>query len=259
MMSGRYTDKVVLVTAAASGIGAATAEAFAREGARLMLSDINTAGGEEMVERLRKNGAEARFMRADATVEQDVERLVRSTVETFGALHVAANVVGDAHPQAAGPEFHNQSLLGWEATLAISLRSTFLSMKHEITYLIEHGGGAICNVTSLSGLLHVPEAGAAYAAAKAGVIRLTKFAAVNYADRGIRANCIAPGVTPTPAYYKGGPEAAKMLIERMLEGHAIKRSIDPAEQAAAILWLCSNDAAMVTGQVLAVDGGWTAR
>ena len=111
----------------------------------------------------------------------------------------------------------------------------------------------------MAGLLHVPESGAAYAAAKAGVIRLTKFAAINYAERGVRANCVAPGVTPTPAYYKAGPEGARMLIERMLEGHAIKRIIEPGEQAAAILWLCSPEAAMVTGQVLAVDGGWTAR
>jgi NAD(P)-dependent dehydrogenase (short-subunit alcohol dehydrogenase family) len=258
-MSERYTNKVVLVTAGASGIGAATVDAFAREGARIMVSDINAAGGEALVERLRSGGTEARFLRADATIEEDVDRLIRTTVETFGALHVAANVVGDVHPGAAGPEFHMQSLLSWEATLAVSLRSVFLSMKHEIAYMIDHGGGVICNVTSLSGLLHVPESGAAYAAAKAGVIRLTKFAAVNYAERGVRVNCIAPGVTPTPAYYKAGPEGAKMLIERMLEGHAIKRVIEPGEQAAAILWLCSNDAAMVTGHVLAVDGGWTAR
>jgi NAD(P)-dependent dehydrogenase (short-subunit alcohol dehydrogenase family) len=223
------------------------------------VSDIDDVGGEALVERLRSGGVDARFLRADATIEEDIVRLIRTTVETFGALHVAANVVGDVHPGAAGPEFHLQSLLSWEATLAVSLRSVFLSMKHEVAHMIDHGGGAICNVTSLAGLLHVPESGAAYAAAKAGVIRLTKFAAINYAERGVRINCIAPGVTPTPAYHKAGPEAAKMLIERMLEGHAIKRVIEPAEQAAAILWLCSSDAAMVTGHVLAVDGGWTAR
>lgn len=259
MTSQRFADKVVLVTAGASGIGAATVEAFAREGARVMVSDINAPAGEAMAERLRTGGTDARFVRADATVEEDIARLIRSTIETFGALHVAANVVGDVHPEAAGPEFHQQSLAGWDATLAVSLRSTFLSMKHEVAHMIEHGGGAICNVTSLAGLLHVPESGAAYAAAKAGVIRLTKFAAISYAERGVRANCVAPGVTPTPAYYKAGPEGAKMLIERMLEGHAIKRIIEPGEQAAAILWLCSAEAAMVTGQVLAVDGGWTAR
>ena len=258
-MSQRFSDQAVLVTAGASGIGAAAAEAFARDGARLMVSDINVAGGEAVVERLRGSGAEAHFMRADATIEEDIERLIRKTVETLGALDVAANVVGDVHPGAAGPEFHQQSLASWEATLAVSLRSTFLSMKHEIARMIANGGGVICNVTSLSGLLHVPESGAAYAAAKAGVIRLSKFAAINYAERGVRVNCIAPGVTPTPAYYKAGPEGAKMLIERMLEGHAIKRVIDPSEQAAAILWLCSKEAAMVTGHVLAVDGGWSAR
>jgi NAD(P)-dependent dehydrogenase (short-subunit alcohol dehydrogenase family) len=258
-MSQRFSDKAVLVTAGASGIGAAAAEAFARDGARLMVSDINVAGGEAVVERLRGGGAEAHFMRADATIEEDIERLIRKTVETLGALDVAANVVGDVHPGAAGPEFHQQSLASWEATLAVSLRSTFLSMKYEIAHMIVNGGGVICNVTSLSGLLHVPESGAAYAAAKAGVIRLSKFAAINYAERGVRVNCIAPGVTPTPAYYKAGPEGAKMLIERMLEGHAIKRVIDPSEQAAAILWLCSKEAAMVTGHVLAVDGGWAAR
>jgi NAD(P)-dependent dehydrogenase (short-subunit alcohol dehydrogenase family) len=258
-MSKRFRDRAVLVTAAASGIGAATAEAFANEGARLMISDINIAGGEAVVDRLRAGGAEAHFLGADATIEDDVERLLRKTVETLGALHVAANVVGDVHPGAAGPEFHQQSLESWEATIAVSLRSTFLSMKHEVAHMIANGGGAICNVTSLAGMLHVPESGAAYAAAKAGVIRLSKFAAVSYAERGVRVNCIAPGVTPTPAYYKAGPEVATMLIERMLEGHAIKRVIDPSEQAAAILWLCSMEAAMVTGQVLAVDGGWTAR
>jgi NAD(P)-dependent dehydrogenase (short-subunit alcohol dehydrogenase family) len=259
VMAGRFANKVALITAAASGIGAATAEAFAREGARLMLTDINETGVHATAERLCKAGADARAMRADATAEEEVERLVRATVETFGALHVAGNVVGDVLGDAAGPEFHKQSVQGWDATLAVSLRSTFLSMKHEITYMIDHGGGVICNVTSLAGLLHVPESGAAYAAAKAGVVRLTKFAAINYADRGVRVNCIAPGVTPTPAYYKAGPEAAKMLIDGMLERQPIKRTIEPSEQAAGIVWLCSDEASMVTGQVLAIDGGWTAR
>ena len=138
-MSQRFSDQAVLVTAGASGIGAAAAEAFARDGARLMVSDINVAAGEAVVERLRGGGAEAHFMRADATIEEDIERLIRKTVETLGALDVAANVVGDVHPGAAGPEFHQQSLASWEATLAVSLRSTFLSMKHEIARMIAAG------------------------------------------------------------------------------------------------------------------------
>jgi NAD(P)-dependent dehydrogenase (short-subunit alcohol dehydrogenase family) len=254
-----YQGKVVLVTAAGAGIGAATAEGFARRGARVMLSDINAAAGEATTERLRGEGCDVRFLRADATEEADVEALVRKTVEAFGALHVAANVVGDAHRDAAGPEFHQQSLESWEHTQAVSLRSVFLSMKHEIAYMIDHGGGAICNVTSLAALLYVGASGAAYAAAKAGVVRLTKFAAVSYADRGVRVNCIAPGVTPTEAYNKAGAEMGQMVIDHLLPFQPIKRVIATSEQADAIAWLCSDDAGMVTGHVLPVDGGWTAR
>ncbi|MDB6061647.1 MAG: hypothetical protein JWM78_1750 [Verrucomicrobiaceae bacterium] len=258
-MAGRFENKVVLVTAGAMGIGGATAEAFAREGARVMVADINTTAGEAMVEKLRSSGAQAHFQHVDATNEEAIQRVVRLTVETFGGLHIAANIVGDAHRDAAGPEFHLQSLQSWDHTVAVSMTSVFLSMKHEIAYMIENGGGAICNVTSLAGMLHVPESGIAYGAAKAGVIRMTKFAAVNYAERGVRVNCIAPGVTPTAGYEKAGPEMAKMVIDHLLKNHAIKRTITTAEQADAVLFLCSNDAAMVTGHVLPVDGGWTAR
>ena len=195
-----------------------------------------------------------------------MRRLRRTSPRSFakrwkrsGGLHVAANIVGDAHGEAAGPEFHRQSLESWEHTQAVSLRSVFLSMKHEIAYMTEHGGGAIANVTSLAALLYVGASGAAYAAAKAGVVRLTKFAAVSYADRGIRVNCIAPGVTPTEAYYKAGKEMGQAVIDHLLEYQPIKRVIATSEQADAILWLCSDAAAMVTGHVLPVDGGWASR
>jgi NAD(P)-dependent dehydrogenase (short-subunit alcohol dehydrogenase family) len=258
-MAGRFENKVVLVTAGAAGIGGATAEAFAREGARVMIADINEAGGQTTVEKLRSRGAQAQFLRVDATNEEDIERAVRVTVETFGGLHIAANIVGDAHREAAGPEFHLQTRHSWDATVAVTMTSVFLSMKHEIAHMIQNGGGVICNVTSLAGMLHVPDSGIAYSAAKAGVIRMTKFTAVNYADRGIRVNCIAPGTTPTEAYQKAGPEFAEQMIARLLEGHAIKRPIAPSEQAEAVLFLCSDAASMITGHVLPVDGGWTAR
>jgi NAD(P)-dependent dehydrogenase (short-subunit alcohol dehydrogenase family) len=259
MMNGQFEGKVALVTAAGAGIGAATAEMFAKRGARVMLADINSSAGEAEAEMLRAAGADVRFLRADATQEDDVARLVARTVEAFGGLNIAANIVGDAHADASGVDFHNQSLESWEHTMAVTLRSVFLSMKYEIAHMIDNGGGSIVNITSLAGMLYVGPAGAAYAASKAGVIRLTKFAAVGYADRDIRVNCIAPGVTPTEAYNKAGPEMGQMVIDMLVKEQPITRTIHPSEQAKVIAWLCSDDAAMVTGHVLPVDGGWTAK
>ncbi|WP_242127340.1 SDR family oxidoreductase [Sphingobium sp. Sx8-8] len=258
-MGGRFQDKVVLVTAGGAGIGAATAEAFAREGAKVMCSDINEERGAAVLKKLRDLGADVRFRHADVTREQDMADLVKATVDELGGLDIAANVVGDAHPDAAGPEFHKQSLEGWEWTIALTLRSVFLSMKHEIAYMIEHGGGSICNVTSLAGFLYVPQGGMAYGAGKAGVIRATKFAAMTYADRGVRVNCIAPGITITASYDRMTPEDGQRLVDEMMVFPAIKRVLTPAEQAAGIVWLCSEEASMITGHVLPIDGGWTAR
>jgi NAD(P)-dependent dehydrogenase (short-subunit alcohol dehydrogenase family) len=250
-----FADEIVLVTAGASGIGAATAEGFARGGARVVLADINAEGGEAVAARLRAAGAEALFVHADATSEDDVERLVQTTVDTFGGLTVAANVVGGVSSMVVGPELHTYSQEHWDGTVALCLRSAFLGMKHELAYMIEHGGGSIVNVASLTGVLYVPSASGAYGAAKAAVIHLTRFAALSYADRGVRVNSISPGVTATPIYE----QADDGLMERLIDGHAIKRVIQPSEQADAILWLCSKQAAMVTGQDLRVDGGWSAR
>src|ERR1700760_4025694 len=127
------------------------------------------------------------------------------------------------------PELHKKTAAGWDATMNLCLRSVFLGLKHEIAYMVEHGGGAIVNVSSLAALHYVPESGAAYSAAKAGVIQLTKYAAVNYADRNVRVNCIAPGATPTPAYYVRGVEAGKAQIQVMVERQAIKRPVDAGE------------------------------
>lgn len=258
-MKGRFDGKVALVTAAADGIGAATARAFAENGARVVLADIDVERGEQRAEELRVAGHEALFLQTDATSEEQVEAMVRRTVETFGGLHLAANVVGDAHPDSAGPLFHEQSLAAFEHTITMCLRTTFLCLKHEIAHMINHGGGAIANVTSLAGMLYNGWGGAGYGAGKAAVIRLTKFAAVSYAERGIRVNCIAPGVTPTRAYYKFGPDYAKTLIDEQVVNQPIRRAIETSEQAAGIMWLCSEESAMVTGHVLPIDGGWMAQ
>lgn len=254
-----FSGKVAIVTAGADGIGAATARAFAQGGAAVVLADINGPLGEERAEALRAEGFQARFFNADATDEAQVEALVRFAVEQFGGLHLAANVVGDAHPDSAGPDLHTQPVAAFDHTIAMCLRTTFLCMKHQIAHMVENGGGAICNVTSLAGMIHNGFGGAAYGAGKAGVIRLTKFAAVSYADRGIRVNCIAPGVTPTRAYYKFGDDYARVLIDEQVKFQPIRRAIGTEEQAAGIAWLCSDEAAMVTGHVLPIDGGWTAQ
>jgi NAD(P)-dependent dehydrogenase (short-subunit alcohol dehydrogenase family) len=251
----RFTGKRALVTAGASGIGRATAEALAREGARVVLCDIDDEGGEQVAAGLRAEGAEAHYVHADVTREDEVQRLVAFGIETLGGLDVAANVVGGADPDGAGPDLHTRTLEGWHGTLALSLDSTFLCLKHEIAHMIEHGGGAIANVSSLAGVLYEPNSGPAYSAAKAGVIQLTKFAAVRYAEQGVRVNCITPGVTITPALAQGPPG----LLEMLTASQPIKRGIEPSEQAEAILWMCSDANAMVTGHVLAVDGGWAAR
>jgi NAD(P)-dependent dehydrogenase (short-subunit alcohol dehydrogenase family) len=258
-MERRFADKVVLVTAGAGGIGEATCRAFSAEGAKVVISDVDIERGLALAESLSEGGAQARFFVADCTDESQVEALVASTVAAYGRLDIAVNLVGHAVADAPGPQLHQQSVEGWDGTLAVSLRSTFLCIKHEINAMLGTGGGSIVNAASLAGSLYVPDGGAAYAASKAGVIQLTKFAALTYAAHGIRVNCISPGVTPTAAFYKAGPEIAEQMINRMLEGHAIRRPIKTSEQASAILWLNSDEAQMVTGHVLPVDGGWSAR
>ena len=268
-MSKRFAGKVVLVTAGGSGIGEATCEAFAREGASLMIADVNQPQGEAVAERLRGGGADkVRFCRTDVTSDEEVERLVRATVESFGGLHIAVNVVGVMHREAAGPLLHLNSTVGWDFTVAATLSSMFLSCKYEIAHMIDHGGGSIVNVASVGGVRYVPESGAAYGASKAGVIHLTKFAALSYAEHGIRVNCLAPGVTETPVLRTAAevlnpdlsPDGAlAKFTQEVVTEHAIKRMVQPSEQANAVLWLSSEEAAMVTGLVLAVDGGYMAR
>jgi NAD(P)-dependent dehydrogenase (short-subunit alcohol dehydrogenase family) len=253
-MAGRFEGKVALVSSAGAGIGAATAEAFAAEGARLVISDIDPEGLAETTGNIRRMGGLVEPMVADGSDEEQVAATVRKCVALHGALHVAANVVGDTAGDAFGPDLHAQSVAGWARTLELCVTSTFISMKHQIAHMREHGGGAIVNVSSLAGMRFVQAGGAAYATGKAGVIQLTKYAAMNYAADGIRVNCISPGATMTSTFARKG--IGTEYLVRMVENHAIKRPVEAWEQAAAILWLCSAEAGMVTGLNMPVDGGW---
>lgn len=257
-MTQQFTGKAALVTAAASGIGAAIARAMAEEGASLMLADINDEGLQAIASELRESGAQVATQVTDCQQESHIKAAVSKTVEQYGQLDYAANVVGHVMGDGRGAEFHTQSTEGWNDTLNISLTSTYLCMKHEIAHMVEHGGGSIVNISSLAGMAHVPDGGIGYGVAKAGVIKMTKFAAATYGDRNIRVNCIAPGTTLTTALQRAGL-ADQTMIDRLVSDHVIKRLIQPSEQAAAAVWLFSDNAAMVTGHVMTVDGGWSAK
>jgi NAD(P)-dependent dehydrogenase (short-subunit alcohol dehydrogenase family) len=243
-----------LVTGGGSGIGAATAACLAREGARVLVADVDEAGGERAVGAIRAAGGEAWFARADVTRERDVESLVAAALERFGRLDCAVNSAGVTG--ALGP-VHEMALAEWERTLAINLTGVFLCTKHEVTAMLRQGSGAVVNVASGSGVVATPLL-AAYAASKHGVLGLTKTAAVENARTGVRVNAICPGTTDTPMLRAAmaRDSGLEKLILRGMPGGRFGR---PEEIAEAAVWLCSDRASFVTGESLLVDGGAVAR
>lgn len=254
---GRFADRVVLVAGGASGIGAATSEAFAREGAIVVIADIQDGPGAALAEQLVGEGRRAYYRHCDCTDGDQVGRTVAQVVADFGGLHVAANVLGGAHrDDLPGNSVHNTSDEAFNATLAISLGSIFLLMKHEIAQMMVQGGGAIVNVSSMASKAAERHATLAYGVAKAGLNHLTQFAASDYARHNIRVNAILPGVTATPMLRNLFSEAE--IVEMCAGQQAIPRAVEPHEQANTILWLASDEAAMITGVLLPVDGGRSA-
>ena len=247
---GLLEGKVGLVTGAGAGIGRATALAFAREGARVAVADVDERGGAETVRRIEAAGGRAIFVRADVSDEAEVAALVRATREAFGALHCASNNA------ARGAGFRLLTEVAredWERALAVTLTGVWLCLKHEIPALLASGGGAIVNVASVSGM-RGEATQAAYSAAKGGVLALTKSAAAEWAQRGIRVNAICPGGIRTEAieaYFGHAPG----VREATIAVHAMRRLGEPAEIADAIAWLCSDRASFVTGHALVADGG----
>jgi NAD(P)-dependent dehydrogenase (short-subunit alcohol dehydrogenase family) len=251
--------KVALVTGAASGIGRASARALAREGAAVVVADVDETGGAETVRLIEDAGGRATFVRADVSREDDVREIVRAAVEGYGGLDCALNnagVRGAIAPVAGYP------LADWERALAVNLTGVFLCMKHEIPALLDRGGGSIVNTSSTFGLVAV--AGLpAYVATKHAVAGLTKAAALEYATQGIRVNAVCPGVIDTPLLERllddisgGNPEQA---AEQFVAGEPVGRMGDPAEVAEAVVWLCSERSSFVTGVPMPVDGGWLAQ
>ena len=245
--------RVALVTGAGSGIGRASALAFARAGARVVVSDVDEAGGRATVDQI---GRAAHFIRADVTSEEQVERLIVATVEHFGRLDYAHNNAGVGAPPAA---LHEAEREPFERVLAVNLVGVWLCLKYEARHMLEHGGGAIVNTASLAGLIGFPM-NVAYSASKHAVVGVTRTAALEYARAGIRVNAVCPAFVHTPMVDQlvelGGP---RMSLERLASMQPMGRLGTPEEVAEAVVWLCSDAAAFITGVALPVDGGTTAR
>jgi NAD(P)-dependent dehydrogenase (short-subunit alcohol dehydrogenase family) len=247
-MAGRMEGRAGLVTGAASGIGRACAIRFAQEGAAVVVADLDSAraGGEETVQMIRADGGEAAFVACDVSRAEDCERLVAETVERYGRLDYAHNNAGiGVHRR-----LHETADDEFDRVIAVNLRGTFLGMKHQIRHMLEAGGGAIVNTSSNAGLRAVRLL-SAYTASKHGIGGLTKNAAVEYADEGIRVNAVCPGAIMTPLMARESPERQ----QEILRPQALSRFGAPEEVAAAVVWLCSDDASFVTGIEMPVDAG----
>jgi NAD(P)-dependent dehydrogenase (short-subunit alcohol dehydrogenase family) len=242
--------KVALVTGAGGGIGRAAAEAFARSGASVMVSDVNEAGGAETVALIEAAGGKAAFVRCDVSNAEQVKAMVEATVATFGGLDCAFNNAGI---NRITDDQYDDAI--WERDIAINLSGVMRCMREEAAYMLQNGGGAIVNTASINGL--VGNGGQpAYTAAKHGVVGLARHGALRWAKAGIRVNAVCPGVIETPmtAPLVQNPEM-KALIDGMTP---MGRMGSASEIAEAVVWLCSPAASFVTGHAMVVDGGATA-
>lgn len=258
-MAGTLHDKVALVTGGASGIGRATALTLAREGAKLVVADLNDDGGQQTVHLITENGGDATFLRVDVTQATEAEAMIAQAVATYGRLDCAYNNAGISGAGIGGDQ---RTLTAdypderWHRIIAINLTGVWLCMKYELRQMLTQGGGAIVNTASVAGLVGLPYA-SAYVASKHGVVGLTKTAALEYAQQGIRVNCVCPGYIETPMTAAGMSDPDRMA--RMIASEPIGRMGKPEEIAETVAWLCSDAASFVTGHTMTVDGGYVAQ
>ena len=247
--------KVAFVTGGASGIGRATALLFAQRGAKVAIADVNEAGGEETVRQVEEAGGEALFLKADVSSSKEVEAAVRKVVESYGRLDWAFNnaaVRSDDHALTA-----DYSEKEWDRIVGTNIKSVFLCMKYELRHMVERGEGVIVNTASVHGLVGAGHGINAYVASKHGVVGLTKAAALEYADQGIRINAVCPGHIETPMIEHLVNDPAWM--SRTTAQYPMRRIGSAEEIAEAVLWLCSDAASFVTGHALPLEGGFLAQ
>lgn len=249
---GQGSGKVAFVTGAASGIGRAAADAFVAAGYATVLSDINDSGGRQAAASLGQTG-QCVFQYCDVTDDASVEAALHGTAKTFGRLDAVFNAAGIEGE--TGSATADCSVDNWNRVISTNLTGLWFCMRHQIRLMIASGGGSIVNCSAVAGIVGAPFV-PAYVAAKHGVTGLTKAAAIEYGSQQIRVNSVCPGVIETPMVRAGLSEE---LVASIVAQTPSARVGSPGEVAATVLWLCADESAFITGQSIAIDGGWTAR
>lgn len=255
-MGGRLNGKVAIITGAASGIGAATAELFGREGAMVLVADRNAAGAQAMAQYISPDNERARALGVDVNQEADVKMMVRTVLDTWGRIDILVNNAGIG----SSMDLRSVTPEEFDRVLGVNLKGPLLCCKHALPAMLGSDGGAIINVTSISSTCGIPGQ-STYAPSKAGLLQLTRQLAVEFADRHIRVNAVSPGTIATPLLGTPVDDLDHLTPEYawLLARHPIGRFGQPIEVATAILFLASDEASFITGANLAVDGGYTAQ